>query len=133
MTQVHRNINRNSAYNRTSPHIRDSSDDAAVLRQELVSVQRMMDEVTRKKESEVDDLRRRCETADRERELLQSSASEGQSELTAKVAGLEARNEEQARKKEELLEECNRLQKVISQLELEGKDLQHENKKVRGE
>ena len=55
------------------------------------------------KERELDDLKRRFGAAEREKELLQNSSSAGQSELMSKIASLEARGEEQTRKKEGLL------------------------------
>ena len=48
----------------------------------------------------------------------------------SKIASLEAKGEEQTRKKEELLEELNKSQKKISELELREKDLQHSCNKV---
>ena len=60
---------------------KSSADDAAVLKQELVSVQKMMDDVTREKERELDDLKRRFGAVEREKELLQNSSSAGHSEV----------------------------------------------------
>ena len=50
--------------------------------------------------------------------------------MMSKIASLEAKGEEQTRKKEELLEELNKSQKRISELELREKDLQHSCNKV---
>ena len=50
--------------------------------------------------------------------------------MMSKIASLEARGEEQTRKKEELLGELNKSQKKISGLELREKDLQHSCNKV---
>jgi seryl-tRNA synthetase len=66
----------------------------------------------------------------REKELFQSTSSEGRSELLEKMASLETKNEDHVAKREELLEEANRLQKKISELELRGKDLEHAGNKV---
>ena len=109
---------------------RSSMDYVAVLNEELVSVQKMLDDVTREKERELDDLRRRFGAVEREKELLQNSSSARQSEMMSTIASMEAKGEEQARKKEELLEELNKSQKKISELELREKDLQHSCNKV---
>ena len=45
-------------------------------------------------------------------------------QMMSKIASLEARGEEQTRKKEELLGELNKSQRKISELELREKDLQ---------
>ena len=50
--------------------------------------------------------------------------------MMSKIASLEAKGDEQTRKKEELLEELNKSQKRISELELREKDLQHSCNKV---
>ena len=44
-------------------------------------MQKMMDDVTREKERELDDLKRRFGAVEREKELLQNSSTAGHSEV----------------------------------------------------
>ena len=67
---------------------RGSNDDVSVLRQELVSVQKMMDEAIKAKEGELLALRQEFDSVRREKESLQSSASADTAQLAEAVATL---------------------------------------------
>ena len=60
---------------------RASSDDDNILRQELLSVQRRMDQVTQEKEAEIEHLRKSLEEAFAERDDLVKSAGSSEKEL----------------------------------------------------
>ncbi|XP_046406513.1 early endosome antigen 1-like [Ischnura elegans] len=79
---------------------RENIDDAAVLRQELIQVQRVMDEMTREREMESDQLKRDLQNLQQKYDALESESAKAKSveEDMKRVAILE----EELEKKEEL-------------------------------
>jgi predicted nuclease with TOPRIM domain len=69
---------------------RESTDDASVLRQELVTVQKMMDELTMAKERDLSSLRGQFEAVKVEKEALEKSLTSGQADLAERLAALQA-------------------------------------------
>ncbi len=77
-------------------------DDATVLRQELVAVQKMMDEVTRQKEAELKAMKDKFETATNEIEVMRHSSAADEEGTREKLRYLRDENKELERLQEEL-------------------------------
>lgn len=110
---------------------RNSVDDAAVLRQELITVQTVMDEKTKEKEEELRELQTRFDILSKEKESLQSSQNNDKDELALKVSALEGEKcaaESEIAKMRELRDE-----EAKEKIEVEEKlkNLQENSEKVR--
>ncbi|KAG8223818.1 hypothetical protein J437_LFUL003704 [Ladona fulva] len=84
---------------------RENIDDAAVLRQELIQVQRVMDEMTREREMESDQLKRDLQNLQQKYNLLQSESKKAENieKDTKRMEMLE----ESIQRKDELIAEIN--------------------------
>ena len=103
---------------------RSSTDDASVLRQELVSVQKMMDELTMAKERDLSSLRGQYEAVRVEKEALEKSLTSGQADLAERLATLEA-------ERSRLAETEKKLKSKIESVQTDLEKKEEENDKLR--